>query len=129
MGVHGPVESPETGSRRRPWTQPYRSAVRQPVAQRLADRAGGEGPRVGERHEVVIAEAAEELGVLVHERLGERDVEQQRAHPVEAAPRVGLEAGELARDEVLDGLGHLAALPAGAAPLVDAETDLLGDEV
>ena len=46
------------------------------------------------------------LGVVVGERLGEGDVEQQRAHPVEPAPRVRVEVGELAGDQVLDRLGR-----------------------
>ena len=58
------------------------------------------------------------LGVLVGQRLGDGDVEQQGAHPVEPAPRVGVEVGELAGDQVLNRLGHLGDTDPVAAPLV-----------
>src|SRR4051812_25892853 len=88
------------------WCAPPRgpragSTVRQLIAQGLADRAVGERERVRERDEVVLAQAAEELGVLLDQRLREGDVDDERAHPVEAPPRIGIEVGRLARDEVL----------------------------
>ena len=79
--------------------------------------------------ELAVVAPAEELGVLLDQRLGERDVEHQRPHEVEAAPRIGVEVRRLARHEVLDRLRDLRVLAAGAAPLVDAEPDLLGHEV
>ena len=96
--------------------------------QRRAHLAGVEGERVGQRGELVVVEPAEQARVLVGHRLGERDVQQQRPHPVEASPGVRVEVGELARHQVLDGLGHLGDADAVAAPLVDGEALLLGHE-
>src|SRR4051794_30819033 len=88
------------------------SALLQLVAQGLADPAALEGERVRERQQLVVAQAPEQLGVLRHERLRQREVEHERAHEVEAAPRIRVEGRRLAGHEVLDGLRDLRVLTA-----------------
>src|SRR5205823_5559494 len=81
------------------------------------------------RFHVVVAEAAEQLGVLVGQRLRHRDVQQQRTGPVPQSPGVGVEAGELLGQLGLELLADRPDVAALAAPVVGPEAVLFRDEL
>ena len=77
------------------------NSLAQLLAQGLAHGAIRKGKRFRQSHELVMCQAVEARCILWRQRLGHGYVEQQRAHPVEAAPRVRLELGGFASDEFL----------------------------
>src|ERR1700712_1115607 len=91
LGASSVTSSITSGSPARRRTAARTSALLELFEKRVANSAVLEAKRVGERIQFVVVEATEQFGVLVGERLRNRDVEQQRTHPVEAAPRVRVE--------------------------------------
>ncbi|WP_368861499.1 hypothetical protein [Streptomyces griseorubiginosus] len=111
------------------WRPGHASSAGESVQQPVPPFAPLQSEGVGQGEEVVVAEAAEEFGGLLDERLAQQDVAQEDVHPLTGAEGLGGETGEFPGGEVFERLGQLTDLALRGTPRLRAQPVLLRQEL